>query len=220
MTFTERMSSMLNPDVLSAAIKEQQSAEDTGSYGRLKRDQNIWNPDGKISSDQNSHTLGEKTFQRAYSDIKVAKGNATEEAVCYSLKDQFSSIETQRKIDLEKNTYTKSDIIATHANQNIQIGDISIKEGESMGVEVKCGEAAYLSSQISHIDKQLSGFDVYERQDESVKFHKVVVVTADYYQMSDSSKGHLNDVVKSHNACIHVLPFFANDITQTMARME
>ena len=34
MTFTERMSSMLNPDVLSAAIKEQQSAEDTGSYGR------------------------------------------------------------------------------------------------------------------------------------------------------------------------------------------
>ncbi len=112
---------------------------------------------------------GKKTFQRAYSDIKVAKGNATEEAVCYSLKDQFSSIETQRKIDLEKNTYTKSDIIATHANQNIQIGDISIKEGESMGVEVKCGEAAYLSSQISHIDKQLSGFDVYERQDESVK---------------------------------------------------
>ena len=82
-----------------------------------------------------------------------------------------------------------------------------------MGVEVKCGEAAYLSSQISHIDKQLSGFDVYERQDESVKFHKVVMVTADYYQMSDSSKGHLNDVVKSHNACIHVLPFFANDIT-------
>ena len=77
MTFTERMSSMLNPDVLSAAIKEQQSAEDTGSYGRLKRDQNIWNPDGKISSDQNSHTLGEKTFQRAYSDIKVAKGNVT-----------------------------------------------------------------------------------------------------------------------------------------------
>ena len=89
-----------------------------------------------------------------------------------------------------------------------------------MGVEVKCGEAAYLSSQISHIDKQLSGFDVYERQDESVKFHKVVMVTADYYQMSDSSKGHLNDVVKRHNACIHVLPFFANDITQTMARME
>ena len=85
---------MLNPDVLSAAIKEQQSAEDTGSYGRLKRDQNIWNSDGKISSDQNSHTLGEKTFQRAYSDIKVAKGNATEEAVCYSLKDQFSSIWT------------------------------------------------------------------------------------------------------------------------------
>mgnify|MGYP003176744193 CR=1 FL=1 len=79
---------MLNPDVLSAAIKEQQSAEDTGSYGRLKRDQNIWNPDGKISSDQNSHTLGEKTFQRAYSDIKVAKGNATEEAVCYSLNTE------------------------------------------------------------------------------------------------------------------------------------
>ena len=37
MTFTERMSSMLNPDVLSAAIKEQQSAEDTGSYGRMER---------------------------------------------------------------------------------------------------------------------------------------------------------------------------------------
>ena len=49
------------------------------------------------------------------------------------LKDQFSSIETQRKIDLEKNTYTKSDIIATHANQNIQIGDISIKRRRVYG---------------------------------------------------------------------------------------
>ena len=121
MTFTERMSSMLNPDVLSVCNKRTAKRRKIQvTYGRLKRDQNIWNPDGKISSDQNSHTLGKDISKKHIQNIKVAKGNATEEAVCYSLKDQFSSIETQRKIDLEKNTYTKSDIIATHANQNIQ----------------------------------------------------------------------------------------------------
>lgn len=219
MTFTERMSSMMSPDILHNVIKEQQPDGHLGALGRLKNDQNVWNPEGTTSYNQEERPKESKTLSEAYSDIKITKGTATEEMVCYSLKDKFSSIETQRKIDLEK-SYTKSDIIATNAESDIQIGDISIKRGESIGIEVKCGEAAYLSSQISHIDRQLKGFDMYEKQNPSLEFHKIVMVTADYHSMSDSSKKHFNDIVNKHNANIHVLPFYAHDMTQTLMKIE
>lgn len=220
MSFSERMSSMKDPDILSAIIKEGNKGNNHGAYGRLQKDQNIWNPESITSSDDATRPEGSRTLNKAYSDLKIAKGTAAEEAVCFSLQDKFSSIEVQKKIAIDLKEYTKSDVIATNAKENVMIGDILIKKGESMGIEVKCGEKEYLSSEVSHIDKQLTGFDIYEKNNPSSKFHKIVMVTADYYQMSDCSRKRLDKTADNHNAHIHVLPFYAHDITQTLARIQ
>lgn len=219
MSFEERMASMMNSEILSVAIHAEQRGEGLGTAGRLERDQLIWNSEG-ILTDDNYRPNGAKTFQKAYFDLKIAKGSATEEAICYSLRDRFSSIDTQMKINLEGDNYTKSDIIAINANSDMQVGSNFLRKGESIGIEVKCGDVAYLTSQILHIDKQLSGFDKFASQYIGSKFHKTVMLTADYMFMSESSKQRLNSVVKNHNASISILPFFACDMTQVLAKIE
>lgn len=46
------------------------------------------------------------------------------------------------------------------------------------------------------------------------------MLTADYIFMSESSKQRLNSVAKKHDASISLLPFYAYDMTQVLAKIE
>lgn len=106
-----------------------------------------------------------------------------------------------------KKTFT--DIIAT-INKDVQIGNCQVKKGETIAVEVKAGASEYLTSEISHIDRQLKGMP------DSSRF---LVVTADYYSMTEDKKNKLLSVVNKNKANLIVLQTYAQDVQRAIMEL-
>lgn len=96
------------------------------------------------------------------------------------LKNDFMVSDKTEESIHKDGSKTFTDIVATDAKHDIVIGSTKVRQGESVEIESKAGDEKYLSSQISHINKQLEGM-----KDDS---HKFLVVTADFDRMSDEKR--------------------------------
>ncbi|MCM1507919.1 MAG: hypothetical protein NC177_12425 [Ruminococcus flavefaciens] len=153
-----------------------------------------------------------KNASKHYADSARAKGYLQEEMLRSVLKDNFDVSDKTEKSVHENGKFTYTDIVARNAKEDIVIGNTTIKAGETVEIESKAGDKRYLSEQIEHIANQLDGMDD--------KSHRFLVVTADFQQMSDNKKAELVETVKSRNAELIVMPYYACDLQTTLNYMQ
>jgi hypothetical protein len=93
--------------------------------------------------------------------LKIRKnmaGRLGEEIVKYAFKPYAQNISTQNRTQVDEAHYTKTDIIVKHVVVPIIFGKgCGVKVDQSVGIEVKTGQPAYLRSQLSHMLTQAIG---------------------------------------------------------------
>jgi hypothetical protein len=71
-----------------------------------------------------------------------------------------SNISVQKTTNLENGTYTKTDLFMEGLKVPVILGRgqrMGASPGENIAIEVKCGKAAYLLSQLDHMEFQARG---------------------------------------------------------------
>ena len=124
----------------------------------------------------------EVDFQRQMKRIETYKGTVFENMCKESLSDKFGSIEQTQKTIETSEGYTKPDIILNDANEDFSIGNVEVKQGEDLFVEVKCGSSNYIESEMKHIENQVLGHS---------EGKSLVIVTKDYLDIDPQREPHL-----------------------------
>ncbi len=156
-------------------------------------------------------TAIETAQRKNYLDTTKAKGFVQEEMIKSVLENDFDVSDKTVKSEHADGSITYTDIVAS-ARNDVQLGDITIKQGEILSIESKAGDEKYLASQIDHISKQLEGMDK--------DSHRVLFVTSDYHRMNDKRQERLNNVLEKNDASLNVLPYYAHDLTNTIMHMD
>lgn len=201
-----------NPEETLASINKSRLAEridKNNAFEALPKE--LRKPDADTDAKNAMLEKINKENRGKYIDSLKAKGFLQEEMLRSVLKDDFTVSEKTEQSIHEDGSKTFTDIVATEAKRNLVIGSTEIKQGESVEIESKAGDEKYLSNQINHINKQLEGMN-----EDS---HKFLVVTADFGRMSDEKKEQLVNTVKSHDAELIVMPYYAIDLQNTILHM-
>ena len=130
-----------------------------GATNRLLLDQKIDNPLSEISHIEPELELcgKEKSFSASWRDIdQGGKGSALEEVVGYCLSSYYDGqLNNEISVILDDGSITRPDIIAFARHD--KTGNSFLGNADLCLIELKCGNARYLTSQIEHISHQLEG---------------------------------------------------------------
>lgn len=142
----------------------------------------------------------------ALNQIEQTKGRVMEALVKEVLKGKFDNVEEkQRSVETKEGT-TKPDLILNSAKESFAIGGTNVKKGEDLGIEVKCGSAKYMTSEIKHIEEQVLG-----HPDNSV-----VILTNEANDMSTSAKNNLLPNLKERNSSVCVLDISSSEVKEAV----
>ena len=87
-----------------------------------------------------------------------ASGRLGELVAESALRPLARSIELQRRTTTEDNAHvTITDIVLRGLHLPINVGNLRIPTGADASIEVKCGRAAYLKQQLTHMERQVAG---------------------------------------------------------------
>jgi hypothetical protein len=87
-----------------------------------------------------------------------ASGRLGELVAENALRPLARSIEIQRRTTTEDNAHvTITDIVLRRLHLPIHVGKLQIPSGADASIEVKCGKAAYLKQQLTHMERQVAG---------------------------------------------------------------
>ena len=95
----------------------------------------------------------------AEAKLSPMKGDMLETAVKDALSDAGLTVERKQRVVDGLDGGTRPDVIAKNdTDRPIEMFGITVKPGESLSIECKCGSAAYLNAELrNHIPNQLSG---------------------------------------------------------------
>lgn len=150
----------------------------------------------------------ELELQKIDRNIERYKGTIFEDMCKDALKDDFDSLELKQKIVETKEGGTKPDIVLHGAKEEVQLGDVTVKKGEDLCVETKCGGAEYLKDEIDngHILKQVLGHEG----------NSVVIVTKDYENIDPATRVKFERELKDRNSGIYVVNTYADQVSSAI----
>lgn len=157
----------------------------------------------KIASSPN-----ELELQKIDRNIERYKGTVFEDMCKDALKDNFDNLELKQKIVETIEGDTKPDIVLHGAKEDIQLGDVTVKKGEDLYVETKCGGVEYLKDEIEngHILKQVLGHEG----------KSVVIMTKDYERIDPVTRGKFERELKDRNSGIYVVDIYADQVSSAI----
>lgn len=132
--------------------------------------------------------------KRAQAHLSTLKGQLLETAVKDALTDAGLTVEAKQRTVDGQDGGTRPDVIAKNdTDRPIQAFGITVKPGETLSIECKCGQKDYLEPQLrSHIPNQLSG----------QIGHKALLTTADIRQVNPAL---VRDTCGQYGAALIVL---------------
>ena len=100
-------------------------------------------------------------IRSAQAKLSILKGQIMEAAVKDTLAEAGFDVEAQQRVVEEESGGTRPDVIAVNnTDQPIEVFGTTIKSGETLSIECKCGGSAYMTNQLNnHIPNQLSGHE-------------------------------------------------------------
>lgn len=158
LSIDEKFACLTVPTVLQGILEAVQK-QNGGATNRLLGNQRIVNPlsDATLAEGEIDATGTEKTFPVAWRDISQGgKGSALEEVVGYCLSSYYENqFNNGLSVVLDDGSVTRPDIIAFAPRD--KTGYSVLGNADLCMIELKCGNAQYLTSQIGHISHQLDG---------------------------------------------------------------
>ena len=158
LSIDEKVACLTVPTVLQGILETVQKQKG-GATNRLLLDQKIDNPLSEIPhSEHEPEFVGkEKSFSAAWRDIdQGGKGSVLEEAVGYCLSSCYDGqLNNEQSVVLDDGSITRPDIIAFAPHDKTD--NSILGNADLCMIELKCGNAQYLTSQIGHISHQLDG---------------------------------------------------------------
>lgn len=142
-------------------------------------------------------------LQRQMKRIERYKGTIFENMCKESLQDRFNYIEeVQRTIETVEGD-TKPDIILNDAKESFSIGNVEVNESEDLYVEVKCGTAEYIESQMSNIEKQVLGHS---------EGKSLVMVTKDYLDIDPQKRANFEMKLEQQGSEVFVADVYSYQV--------
>ena len=127
-------------------------------------------------------------------NLSILKGQLLETAVKDALSDAGLTVEAKQRVVDGQDGGTRPDVIAKNdTDRPIQAFGITVKPGETLSIECKCGNFTYLKDELkNHIPNQLSG----------QIGHKALLATADIRQVDPTL---VRDTCRQYGAALIVL---------------
>lgn len=145
-------------------------------------------------------------LQKIDSRIETYKGTVFEDINKECLKDKFESIDAKQSSIETSEGVTKPDITLHDAKEDMKIGDLSVKKGEDLSVEVKCGSPEYIRSEMNHMLKQVLGHEG----------NSLVIVTKDYEKIDSSVRAKFESELKERGSHIYVAEVYADEVSNAI----